>query len=267
MTAVETQSLWINTDSGRIFAKRWNAVTASQGREAPIVLFHDSLGCVELWRDFPDKLSAATRRDVIAYDRLGFGKSDARSGTLDAGFVAAEARESFARVREHFEIDAFLAFGHSVGGGMAVGCAAHYASACRALITESAQAFVEDRTIAGILEAQRLFQQAGQIERLRKYHGDKAEWVLAAWIDTWLSPQFSTWNLDAELRRVRCPTLALHGDSDEFGSPRHAERIGSLVSSEATVLILQQCGHVPHREKADAVLAAVTEWMTSGTRS
>lgn len=267
MTAVETQDVWITTDGGRLFAKRWNAGSSTAGCDPPIVLFHDSLGCVDLWRDFPDKLCVAARRDVIAYDRLGFGKSAARSGALDADFVVAEATGDFARVREHFEIDSFLPFGHSVGGGMAVACAAHYADACRALITESAQAFVEDRTIAGILDAKRLFQQAGQIERLRKHHGDKAEWVLAAWIDTWLSPEFASWNLDDPLRRVRCPTLALHGDSDEFGSPRHAERIGNLIGAEATVLILKECGHVPHREKTDAVLAAITEWITSQVRA
>ena len=48
----------------------------------PIVLFHESLGCIELWRDFPRKLSQITGREVIAYDRLGFGQSDVYSGLL-----------------------------------------------------------------------------------------------------------------------------------------------------------------------------------------
>ncbi len=263
VAAMETQQIWVNTEGGRLYAKRWNIGTRTAGSDAPIVLFHDSLGCVEVWRDFPDRLCAASQRDVIAYDRLGFGKSDARSGTLDAQFVVAEATGDFARVREHFGIDSFLALGHSVGGGMAVACAAHYASACRALITESAQAFLEDRTVAGIRDAQMLFQQPGQLDRLGKYHGDKAEWVLHAWIDTWLSPEFSSWNLDEQLRRVRCPALAIHGDNDEFGSPRHAERIGSLIGAGATIMILEECGHVPRREKPEAVLTAIIDWMMS----
>jgi hypothetical protein len=32
------------------------------------------------------------------------------------------------------------------------------------------------------------FAQPGQLERLARYHGDKAAWVLSAWVDTWLSP-------------------------------------------------------------------------------
>ncbi|WP_217605691.1 alpha/beta fold hydrolase [Chitinophaga sp. GbtcB8] len=40
-----------------------------------IVLLHDSLGCIELWRDFPKNLGALADCNVLAYDRLGYGKS------------------------------------------------------------------------------------------------------------------------------------------------------------------------------------------------
>lgn len=52
-------------------------------------------------------------------------------------------------------------------------------STLRGLITESAQAFVEDRTIKEILDAKRLFAQPGQLNHLEKYHGDKAAWCSA----------------------------------------------------------------------------------------
>ena len=40
-----------------------------------IVFLHDSLGSVQLWRDFPEKLAKATQCNVLMYDRLGYGKS------------------------------------------------------------------------------------------------------------------------------------------------------------------------------------------------
>ena len=40
-----------------------------------IVFLHDSLGSVQLWRDFPEKLAEATQCNVLVYDRLGYGKS------------------------------------------------------------------------------------------------------------------------------------------------------------------------------------------------
>ena len=267
MSSVLTREAWVNTAHGRIFVKRWS-LAASPGRHAPIVLFHDSLGCVELWRDFPAQLALATGREVFAYDRLGFGRSDPHPHRLDGRFVGDEAQGGFRSLREQLAIERFVAFGHSVGGGMAVACAAAYPADCRALITESAQAFVEDRTIEGIRDAEQVFAQPGQHDRLRRYHGDKAAWVLSAWVDTWLAPDFSSWNLDDDLRRVRCPVLAIHGDGDEFGSARHPERIAKLTSGHSTMLLLPQCGHVPHREKSDVVIDTVTGWLdaeASGT--
>jgi pimeloyl-ACP methyl ester carboxylesterase len=253
--------LWIPTAHGRLFARRWAPVAAPAAPRAPLVLLHDSLGCVALWRDFPQRLSAATGRAVIAYDRLGFGQSDPHPGTLTARFVHDEAQGGFRALREALELEAFVAFGHSVGGGMAVATAAAYPAACRALVTESAQAFVEERTRAGILAARAAFAQPGQLERLAKYHGDKAAWVLHAWIDTWLADDFADWTLYEALRRVRCPALVLHGDQDEYGSPRHPERIAAQAGGGATLALLPGVGHVPHRERADAVLARVAGWL------
>jgi len=226
----------------------------------PILLFHDSLGCVALWRSFPAALAAATGRRVVAYDRLGFGRSDPHPGHLTLGFVAAEAA-NVPLLCEALGIADFVACGHSVGGGMAVAASAALPNAITAVITAAAQAFVEDRTAAGIRAAREAFAAPGQIERLARHHGDKARWVLDAWTETWLSPRFADWTLDDDLRRLRCPVLAIHGDRDEYGSRLHPERIGRLSGGPCEVLILDDCGHVPHREKADDVLRAVSVFL------
>ena len=248
----------IETGQGRLYAKRWSS---SESEGAPIVLLHDSLGCVELWRDFPQQLAQATGRDVIAYDRLGFGRSDPHPGRLDRDFVHDEAAGGFEALRAALDIDRCVVFGHSVGGGMAVAIAAAHPQVCAALITESAQAFREDRTVEGILAAKRNFEAAGQVDRLRRYHGDKAPWVLSAWIDTWLAADFADWNLDDDLRRVQCQALVMHGDGDEYGSLAHPQRIAALTAPRSTLEILHGCGHVPHREKADDVLSRVASWL------
>lgn len=253
----------IETGKGRIFAKAWNLETGTE----PIILFHDSLGCVEVWRDFPLQLARITRRSVIAYDRLGFGKSDAYPGALPLSFVRDEARGAFSALLNSLGVNNFIAFGHSVGGGMAVVTAGLFPGRCRALITESAQAFVEDRTLEGIRQAERGFREPGQMPRLQRYHGDKAEWVLRAWTGTWLSEGFASWALDEDLPKVRCPVLALHGAKDEYGSAEHPRRIASLSSGPATMKILENCGHLPHREQEAAVLDAVTDFLRESAQS
>ena len=254
------QEHWVHHPRGRLFARSWAPASAAG---APLVLLHDSLGCVELWRDFPAALAEATGRRVLAYDRLGFGRSDAREGAMPLDFIADEAVSFLPVVLQQLGVERFVAFGHSVGGGMAVNAAATLGGRCEALITESAQAFVEDRTVQGLLAARAQFQQAGQMEKLARYHGDKAAWVLQAWLGTWLSPTFAAWSLDAALPRVACPALLIHGEADEYGSARHPQRIQAGIGERARLCLLPDTGHVPHREQAPRVLAAVLAWLQS----
>ena len=162
MTAIDH---WIPHAEGRLFAREWPA--ASEGDAAsPVVLLHDSLGCVALWREFPALLARDTGRRVIAYDRAGFGASDARGTRPSLDFIVEEATTWFPIVRRHFGIDRFAVLGHSVGGGMAVNIAARHSDSCTALVTIAAQAFVEERTLAGLRAARVSFAQAGAMERL-----------------------------------------------------------------------------------------------------
>ncbi len=49
--------LWIETDQGRLEARCWGPPPD----QAPtLVLLHEGLGCVALWRDVPERLAEAT---------------------------------------------------------------------------------------------------------------------------------------------------------------------------------------------------------------
>lgn len=258
-TPVQVTDSFVEHPQGRLFVRTWEGAAGA----APILLLHDSLGCVELWRDFPAALAQAMGRRVIAYDRLGFGRSDPRFGALEPAFIEEEARTVLPLLQRALGFRRFVAFGHSVGGGMAVHCAALHPDDCVALVTESAQAFVEERTRAGIRDARAGFQDPAQFARLARYHGDKARWVLDAWTETWLSPAFAAWSLDGVLPRVRCPLLALHGEHDEFGSLRHPETIARGATGAARVEIIAGAFHVPHREQGGLVLRHVGDFLSA----
>ncbi len=121
-----TEDRLISLPGGRVFVRLW-------GRPAPkppILLLHDSLGCIDPWRDFPAALSAATGRQVIAYDRLGFGRSDPHPGVLALDFIAAEGRDTLPVLLEQLRIDTFVLCGHSVGAGMPLSAALASSGAC-----------------------------------------------------------------------------------------------------------------------------------------
>ena len=252
---------WVTCDGQRIFVRSWSAPAAPAEGRAPIVLFHDSLGSVALWRDFPARLAAGTGRTVIAYDRLGFGRSDPRVDVLGPGFIAMEAETGFSALREQLGLRSFVGFGHSVGGAMAAHCAARFPEDCEALVTVSAQACVEEITVAGIRTAKRQFADGEQFGRLEKYHGDKARWVLDAWTGTWLSPQFASWSLAGVLAHVKVPVLAIHGSEDEYGSTRQPELIAQWSGGAVRVEILPGVHHLPHREQPDQVVRLVSGFL------
>lgn len=252
----------VDVASGHIFVRQWTPDVAASA--SPLVLLHDSLGSVELWRDFPAALAHRLGRRVIAYDRLGFGRSSARLGAPSLDFIADEAQVHFPALRDALGIERYGLLGHSVGGAMAVVIAALDGERCCCAITESAQAFVEARTLDGIRAARAQFEQADAFARLERWHGAKARWVLDAWTRAWLDPAFADWSLDAWLPQVRCPLLAIHGDRDEYGSAAFPECIARSVAGPAECVIFDGCGHVPHREQPERVLALVSRFVASG---
>lgn len=249
------------TPDGALFVKRW--LPAGPAESAPIILLHDSLGSVELWRDFPAELASATARPVIAYDRLGFGRSDPNPHVLGHDFIRDEARAGLAPVRAALGVNRMILLGHSVGGGMAIAGGAAFRIETEAVISLSAQSFVEDRTLAGLEEAKRIFEDPQARQRLARYHGEKVDWILDAWLGTWLAPGRADWTLNEDLRRLQAPLLALHGDADDYGSLEHARRMKALAGGSVEMVELAQCGHVPHREKPGDVVRLIADFVRS----
>jgi pimeloyl-ACP methyl ester carboxylesterase len=248
----------VEVPGGSVFTRRWDIGSTSR---APVILMHDSLGCVELWRDFPEALAKATGRNVIAYDRLGFGQSTPQATRPSVNFIREEAETVFPVLLRQLAIERCVLFGHSAGGAMALAAAALNEAACEAVVTEAAQTFVEPLTLAGIRAAKRKFSDPTELSKLARWHGERAEWVLDAWTGVWLSPQFASWSLDDLLPRVQCPALAIHGDRDDYGTAEFPRHIARRVRVPSQIAILDDCGHVPHREKKDEVLRRVAVFL------
>ena len=59
---ITPQTFRVPTPEGQLHIQRWQPPVMAD--KAPIVLLHDSLGCVALWRAFPAQLAAATAEDI-----------------------------------------------------------------------------------------------------------------------------------------------------------------------------------------------------------
>ena len=95
--SVATSEQFVAVPGGRLYVRRWRP--AHPDSDIPIVLLHDSLGCVATWRDSPALLAGRLGRAVLAYDRLGFGRSSQRDGVPSVRFVSEEAEIYFPALR------------------------------------------------------------------------------------------------------------------------------------------------------------------------
>jgi pimeloyl-ACP methyl ester carboxylesterase len=222
-----------------------------------LVLLHEGLGSVGLWRDFPARLNAATSRRVVAFSRFGHGRSQPPPRPRTPAFFHEEALEVLPDVLEQLGAQEPILVGHSDGASIALIHAGHHPVAGIALLAP--HAFVEDLTVAEIRIARESYSEGDLRERMARHHDD-VDAAFRGWCDVWLDPAFRDWNLEADAERVTCPALLIQGVDDPYGTLEQLDRIQARVRGPVTRLELPG-GHSPHLEATEQVLAAITDWL------
>ena len=138
--------------------------------ERPLILLHEGLGSVSTWREFPEALQRATSRRVIAFSRLGHGRSDPPPAPHTPTFFHEEALVVLPEVLRLLDADEPILVGHSDGGSIALIHAS--TSPVRGLVLMAAHVIVEDVTLEAIRETRERFEATDLRERLARHHDD-----------------------------------------------------------------------------------------------
>lgn len=239
---------------GRRLEYRW---IGARPDEAPTIVFlHEALGSVSTWRDFPARLAAETGCGALVYSRTGHGGSGALSGPRSVRYLHDEALEVLPAVLAHFALSEVVLFGHSDGASMAILLAGARPGAVRGVILEAPHVFVEEAALAGIRRTTEAYETASLRERLSRHHGEGTDALFRAWAEIWLRPGFRGWNIEEYLPSVTCPVLVIQGEDDPYGTLRQVDAVVSQVRGTIRPLVLPKCGHSPHSERPEDVLAA-----------
>ncbi len=231
-----------------------------EGGAPPLVLLHEGLGSVSLWRDFPERLAQQTGRGVFAYSRAGHGASDPPATPHTTNFMHDEAREWLPAVLDASKIDEAILVGHSDGASIALIFAATYPERVRSLVLEAPHVFVEDISIASIERMRTLYETTDLRGKLARHHAN-VDVMFRGWNDVWLDPAFRDWNLQAYLPQITCPVLLVQGEQDEYGTVHQIYSIEAAVAGPRSTLRLPDCGHSPHRDQPQKVLAAIEQFI------
>ena len=256
------RSFYIEAGGHRLFAEQIETGGTIPPKGKPTLVFlHEGLGSIGQWRDFPAALCMVTGLPGVVYDRWGYGKSDPVTLPRPVRYLHDEAIGTLPEVLEKCGVREAFLIGHSDGGTIALIYASVHPAGVLGVITEAAHVFVEDVSMKGIRQAVETYQRTDLAQRLSKHHGANAENAFRGWSETWLSPEFRSWNVEEYLPGVSCPVLAIQGADDQYGTPAQVEAIVRQVKGPATKLLVPGCGHIPHHEARAVVLGEMKRFI------
>lgn len=231
----------------------------------PVLVFlHEGLGSRSMWRDFPSRLSEALGARGLVYSRPGYGRSTMRreDERWAPDFMHRQAREVLPALLAQLDIgEPVHLYGHSDGGSIALLHAAMFPQRTASVIAAAPHVFVEDLSITSIEAARRAYETTDLREKLARHHDDPDS-AFRGWNDIWLDRAFRDWNIERDIEPIRCPVLALQGMDDEYGTLEQIHRIARRVP-QARLLEIEGCGHSPHRDQPERVIAAAMEFAGS----
>ena len=228
-----------------------------------LVLLHEGLGCVALWRDFPETLVEATGCGVFAYSRLGYGGSDAVPLPRPMRYMHEEALGVLPRVLDAAGVRRAVLIGHSDGGSIA----AIHAGAVRdprvcGLVLIAAHFFVEEINIAAIRAIKDDYDQGDLRRRLARYHRD-VDMAFRGWNDAWLDPRFRAFDITEQVARIQVPVLALQGADDPYGTEAQLRLLERAPKCSVETRLIDGARHSPHLEARQATVDAIVRFVRS----
>lgn len=236
----------------------------------PLAFIH-SLGTdLRLW----DPIVPALENDcsILRYDLRGHGLTDCPPGPYRLAQLADDLRSLLG----HLGIERAVLIGMSIGGLIALQCAANYPGAVRALVLAD--------TAARIGSADRWEQ---RIEAVRR---EGLEGVAEAVVNIWLTESFragqpaltrgyrnmltrtpaegyvaccallAETDLSARLATIRAPTLVLCGEVDLVAPPEQGRALAAALP-EARFELIPAAAHLPCIEQPERVVAVIRRFL------
>jgi pimeloyl-ACP methyl ester carboxylesterase len=260
---------------------------AGEGQPA-LVLLHGFASSVFSWREVMGPLAGS--HTVVAFDRPGFGLTER---PLPGEWEGQNPYSPEAQVdltvalMDALEIDRAVLIGNSAGGTVATLTALTYPERVQALILVDPAIYRGGMQLPGVVSWLLSSPQARRVGPLfvRSIRNWGLEFGRSAWHDPskitdeiwagYTKPlQAENWDkglyevtlasrslgLDKRLDELQIPVLIITGDDDRIVPTEQSIRLaGELPNAE--LVVIPNCGHVPHEECPEPFLAAVNSFL------
>lgn len=248
---------YVDTSVGRL---EYSWTGPPPGDAPTLVLLHEGLGCLELWREFPAALAEATGFGALTYSRAGYGRSDPVRLPRPVRYMHDEAA-ILGEVLASLDVREAVLVGHSDGASIAIiHAGSRPAVDVRGLVLEGAHVFAESVGLESIARVGETYRTTDLRRRLARYH-ENVDVAFVGWNRVWLDPEFRHWNIEEYLPAIEAPILVVQGEEDEYGTWKQVEAIRAGAGGPVVARSLEGVGHAPHAEEPDRVLAMMAEFL------
>lgn len=248
---------------GRRLEYRWVGPARTPRDSRPALIFlHEGLGCVDLWRDFPARVADGAGLPALVYSRQGYGRSDPCTLPRSLRYMHDEGLDILPALLERAGIGPHILIGHSDGASIAIvyaGGAARAGFLGAALLAP--HVFNEDVSVRSIAAAKQAYETGELKARLERWHGANVDCAFYGWNGAWLDPAFRAWNIEGYLPKIERPLMVVQGRGDEYGTLKQVDAIAAQAGAGCEPVVLDDCGHSPHRDQPDATLAALLRFI------
>lgn len=227
---------------------------------------------------------------VVAFDRIGFGLSQR---PMPGEWMGENPYSDRSQVKilfgllDHLGIQKAVLAGHSAGGAIAVQAAFQEPERVTGLVLEDPAIFGQGHGFSGGL---RWLLETPQAKRLMPYiirgifsQGDgpiRKAWhapdkVSVETIEFYRHPlRVRDWDralfeftraerakiLEGQFAGLHLPVLVLSGDDDTFVPVEASQRLSTIIPN-AQIVLIKNCGHIPHEEQPAAFVSVVIPFL------
>jgi len=254
---------FIKAGSHRLCYKFINTKLLSADK--PLLIFlHEGLGCIDKWKEFPEKLTSLVNLPALVYERYGYGSSEPLAESRLSDFLHYEAFNVLPELLDNLMIDQnLILIGHSDGGSISLLFASKHPDRVKAILLEAPHVLIEEISGQGLKAAIFAYQYGDLRERLYKYHGENTDSMFWGWANIWSDEKSRNWNIEDCLPSITAPLLFIQGENDEYGSNEQFLAIQRGVTGPVTSAIIPDCGHIPHHEMEDPVLDEMSRFINA----
>jgi pimeloyl-ACP methyl ester carboxylesterase len=230
-----------------------------------IILLHHGFGCTKMWKNIIPRLVLSGYR-VLAYDRRGFGQSEAGDNFwefYESDRYREESVEELKAVKQALDIGICHLVGQCEGGVVGVDYAIKYPDEVETLTIASTQCY-SDVTMVDV-NAIKFPKKFALLEpelqaKMVEWQGDNAETAYDHYTNYGGEYGKDFFDLRPMLPQVACPTLVLYPDrSAIFDVEQAVGFYRNLLRGELAVF--PRCGHNTYDQRPDDYAKTVLDFL------